>query len=404
MSGLRPGPSGAVVNTIDMHSHFFPREWEDLSARFGGEWPWMKHLDADKAMVMVGDREFRPVYSACWNADRRLEEMDRDGVDLQVMCSTPVLFAYGRPAAQALYCAQLFNDAGLELAARGKGRLKTLCQVPLQDTDARVQGALARDARRPPRRADRQSCRRPRPRRRGHRRLPAALRGGRRRGAGASLGHDGRGTHRALDDGLDRVHAGGDAAVHRRADPRRRLRPPAGQPAHLLRARRRQLRVPARTAGKRLAQPRSRARQVRPPARAITWTASTSTARCSTRARCGCWSRSWARTASCSARTIRFRSASSVSASWCATCRASAMARALNCWPATHAVFWGWHEKQDQDRSAAHRARRRMAVRGAPRARHVRAAAGRARAARRGRGVRDPERVRRHARCRRSAR
>jgi aminocarboxymuconate-semialdehyde decarboxylase len=62
--------------------------------------------------------------------------MDRDGIDLQVMCATPVLFAYARPAAQALYCAQLFNDAGLELAAQGKGRLRTLCQVPLQDTDA----------------------------------------------------------------------------------------------------------------------------------------------------------------------------------------------------------------------------------------------------------------------------
>ena len=47
-----------------------------------------------------------------------------------------MLFAYGRPAGEALYCAQLFNDAGLELAARGEGRLKTLCQVPLQDTDA----------------------------------------------------------------------------------------------------------------------------------------------------------------------------------------------------------------------------------------------------------------------------
>jgi len=124
------------MKTLDMHSHFFPREWEDLGKRFGTpDWPWMKHLDADKAVVMLGDREFRPVQSACWSADRRLEEMDRDGVDMQVMCSTPVLFAYGRPAAQALHCAQLFNDAGLELAARGKGRLKTLCQVPLQDTD-----------------------------------------------------------------------------------------------------------------------------------------------------------------------------------------------------------------------------------------------------------------------------
>jgi aminocarboxymuconate-semialdehyde decarboxylase len=125
------------MNTIDMHSHFFPREWEDLGRRFGGgDWPWMKHLGGGKAMVMVGDKEFRPIYSACWDAEKRLEEMDRDGVDLQVMCSTPVLFAYARPADQALYCAQTFNDAGLELASRGKGRLKTLCQVPLQDTDA----------------------------------------------------------------------------------------------------------------------------------------------------------------------------------------------------------------------------------------------------------------------------
>jgi aminocarboxymuconate-semialdehyde decarboxylase len=125
-----------AMNAIDMHSHYFPREWEDLHRRFGGEWPWMKHLGEGKAMVMIGEKEFRPVYSACWDAGKRLEEMDRDGVDLQVMCSTPVLFAYARPAAQAQYCAQLFNDAGLELAARGKGRLKTLCQVPLQDTDA----------------------------------------------------------------------------------------------------------------------------------------------------------------------------------------------------------------------------------------------------------------------------
>jgi aminocarboxymuconate-semialdehyde decarboxylase len=125
------------LTAIDIHSHFFPREWEDLARRFGTpDWPWMKHIAGDQAMVMVGEKEFRPVYAACWDAGRRLEEMDRDGIATQVMCSTPVLFAYTRPSAQAEYCAQIFNDAGLELAARGKGRLKTLCQVPLQDTDA----------------------------------------------------------------------------------------------------------------------------------------------------------------------------------------------------------------------------------------------------------------------------
>ena len=139
MPAVRPPPPGQGMKSgaIDMHSHFFPREWEDLGKRFGSpDWPWIKHAGGGKAMVMLGEREFRPVYAACWDAPTRLAEMDRDGIELQVMCSTPVLFAYARPSAQALYCAQLFNDAALELAAKGKGRLKTLCQVPLQDTDA----------------------------------------------------------------------------------------------------------------------------------------------------------------------------------------------------------------------------------------------------------------------------
>jgi aminocarboxymuconate-semialdehyde decarboxylase len=66
----------------------------------------------------------------------RLREMDRDGVDIQVISATPVLFAYDRPPEHALDCAQLFNDEALELCAQGKGRLKSLCQVPLQDIDA----------------------------------------------------------------------------------------------------------------------------------------------------------------------------------------------------------------------------------------------------------------------------
>jgi aminocarboxymuconate-semialdehyde decarboxylase len=47
-----------------------------------------------------------------------------------------VLFAYERPVEHALDCARLFNDAALELCAQGRGRLESLCQVPLQDIDA----------------------------------------------------------------------------------------------------------------------------------------------------------------------------------------------------------------------------------------------------------------------------
>jgi aminocarboxymuconate-semialdehyde decarboxylase len=122
---------------IDIHNHFFPQTWPDLAARFGSpDWPWIKHTEPGKADIMVGDRVFRQIYSACWDADKRLEEMDRDGVDLQVISATPVLFAYERPAEQALDCARLFNDAALELCSHGHGRLKSLCQVPLQDIES----------------------------------------------------------------------------------------------------------------------------------------------------------------------------------------------------------------------------------------------------------------------------
>jgi aminocarboxymuconate-semialdehyde decarboxylase len=133
-----------TMSVIDIHNHFFPAAWPDLAARFGTpDWPWIKYTEPGKADIMVGDRFFRHIGSACWDPDVRLQEMDRDGIHLQVMSATPVLFAYDRPVEHALDCAQLFNDAALEICSRGNGRLKSFCQVPLQNIDAAC-GELSR--------------------------------------------------------------------------------------------------------------------------------------------------------------------------------------------------------------------------------------------------------------------
>ncbi|MCO4799685.1 MAG: amidohydrolase [Colwelliaceae bacterium] len=130
------------MKIIDIHSHFFPKTWPDLQAKFGGDdWPWLKHLpnngeSFDKAMLMKGAQEFRPIYSACWDAQVRLAQLDEQGVEQQIISATPILFAYEKPIEEALYCAQLFNDAALEICQQGQGRLFALAQVPLQDIDA----------------------------------------------------------------------------------------------------------------------------------------------------------------------------------------------------------------------------------------------------------------------------
>src|SRR5512140_664698 len=110
------------MKVIDIHSHFFPKSWPDLAERFGTpDWPRIRHTEPGKAVIMLGTREFRHIYAACWDAELRLEEMDRDGIDVQVVSATPVLFSYHRPAAHALECAQIFNDSALELSSCGKG-------------------------------------------------------------------------------------------------------------------------------------------------------------------------------------------------------------------------------------------------------------------------------------------
>jgi aminocarboxymuconate-semialdehyde decarboxylase len=107
------------MKMVDIHSHFLPRSWPDLAARFGtADWPWLRHTAPGEAMLMLGEREFRPVTAACWDPAVRLGAMDRDGVDVH-----------------ALECARIFNDAAREICATHPRRLKSLCQVPLQDTE-----------------------------------------------------------------------------------------------------------------------------------------------------------------------------------------------------------------------------------------------------------------------------
>ncbi len=85
---------------------------------------------------MLGQKPFRPVGPSAWDVSRRIEDMDRSGVNTQVISATPVFFSYGRPIAAAREFAALVNDEALEMCARSNGRLIALGQVPLQDIES----------------------------------------------------------------------------------------------------------------------------------------------------------------------------------------------------------------------------------------------------------------------------
>lgn len=125
------------MSVVDVHAHFFPpideREAAALDPVRG---PWLA-IDANGAgMLMRGRNPFRPVQPSLWDPARRVEDLDRTGVDVQFICATPVMFAYDCPIERAAPWAQRLNDRALEFAAAAPRRLRALAQLPMQDPDA----------------------------------------------------------------------------------------------------------------------------------------------------------------------------------------------------------------------------------------------------------------------------
>ena len=121
--------------TVDVHSHFFPKNIPDFARKFGGEWPNIRHLNEGKAMITMGGNNFRPIDEACWNPEIRLEEMDRNQIGIQVICTTPLLFGYDKPANQIISSVRYYNDQAIAICKHNTRRLKAMAQVPLQDID-----------------------------------------------------------------------------------------------------------------------------------------------------------------------------------------------------------------------------------------------------------------------------
>lgn len=122
---------------IDIHAHHFPRltraEAATLNANTG---PWLRiDADGEHGQIMKGEQAFRPVDRVLWDANARLAEMDEQGVDIQLSCATPIMFAYDVPGKLAADWAERMNDHALAFASADPARLKVLAQVPLQDLD-----------------------------------------------------------------------------------------------------------------------------------------------------------------------------------------------------------------------------------------------------------------------------
>jgi aminocarboxymuconate-semialdehyde decarboxylase len=126
-----------MTTMIDMHAHCFPRiSRAEAFAVDAERAPWIDMAaDGENGHIMLGDRSFRPVQAQLWDPARRIEMLDAQGIEMQVVCATPVMFGYAWPADSAADWARRMNDHVLAYCAHAPQRLKALAQVPLQSLD-----------------------------------------------------------------------------------------------------------------------------------------------------------------------------------------------------------------------------------------------------------------------------
>ncbi len=125
---------------IDMHSHMLPERMPRWADKFGyGDFIWLAEGPQGTRDMMKGSEFFRRIESNCWDAEQRIEEYAHYGVDVQVVCTIPVMFSYwAKPADTAELC-RFLNDHLAEVQDRWPRHYIALGSLPMQDAELAIQ-------------------------------------------------------------------------------------------------------------------------------------------------------------------------------------------------------------------------------------------------------------------------
>jgi len=128
-----------ALNAVDVHTHIFAPGWPDFAARWGGDrWPRLEGDPARGCKLFIGTTFNRNLTPQAFDPVRRIEDMDKTRVGVQLLSPAPPTFCYWAPPEAAAEWHRLQNDVLAEIVARHPARFLGAGGLPLQAPDLAV--------------------------------------------------------------------------------------------------------------------------------------------------------------------------------------------------------------------------------------------------------------------------
>ncbi len=125
---------------IDTHAHLLPRDWPDLASKYGdSRFPVIHHTDDGRHRIYKDGKFFREIWSKTWDAQERIDDYARFGVQVQVISTVPVMFSYWAKPHHALELHQSLNDHMAGLCRAHPKHYAGIGTVPLQSPRLAIQ-------------------------------------------------------------------------------------------------------------------------------------------------------------------------------------------------------------------------------------------------------------------------
>jgi len=125
---------------IDIHAHYLPRDWPDLAEKYAdARFPVIHHTDDGRHRIYKDGKFFREIWSKTWDAQERIDDYARFGVQVQVISTVPVMFSYWAKPQHALELHQSLNDHMAETCRAFPRHYAGIGTVPLQSPRLAVQ-------------------------------------------------------------------------------------------------------------------------------------------------------------------------------------------------------------------------------------------------------------------------